>query len=146
MLEHVKANPRSRRRKRLAAALFIVLMLGLWTFHRPLFYHNFGVVEHGKVFRSAQPDGNLKSLIRDHRLASVLNLRGGSFSDGFYADEVKITREYGVDFYDDFLSPTPANSPGTARLAGSVRSLPIPVADPLQGRFGSHKRWRAAST
>jgi hypothetical protein len=78
----------------------------LVTFHRPLFEGNFGVVDAGRVYRSAQPGGYFDRVIRERRLASVLNLRGGSMDDPWYAREVGLTRDYGIDFYDFPMSAT----------------------------------------
>jgi protein tyrosine phosphatase (PTP) superfamily phosphohydrolase (DUF442 family) len=97
-----------RGRKRLAALLLVLasLIAGAVTFRNPWFYGNFGVVEPGRVYRSAQPDGTLRGLIARYRLASVLNLRGGAQDDAWYADEVRATRDLGVDFYDFPMSAT----------------------------------------
>ncbi len=84
-------------RRLLALAALIAVV---WTFRCPLFFQNFGVVEPGAVYRCAQPKGNLVRLIHDHRLASVLNLRGGTEADPWYEAEVRQTREQQVDFYD----------------------------------------------
>jgi hypothetical protein len=67
-------------------------------FHRFLFENNFDVVDPGFVYRSAQPKGELEELLRRYRIASVLNLRGGTEADSWYVDEVRATRE--LDFYD----------------------------------------------
>jgi protein tyrosine phosphatase (PTP) superfamily phosphohydrolase (DUF442 family) len=63
-------------------------------------WNNFGVVAPGRVYRSAQPGPELRRVARDHKLASILNLRGGSFDQPWYADEVRTAREEGVDYYD----------------------------------------------
>ncbi len=97
-------SKRKRRRRRFATGLGILLLLILYIFRLQIFYGNFDVVDRDHVFRSSQPEGRLKTLIREHHIATVLNLRGGSFSDSFYAEEVRVTREQGVDFYDHFLS------------------------------------------
>jgi len=67
---------------------------------------NFGVVDPGRVYRSAQPEGSIERVIRERGLASVLNLRGGAPRDAFYAEEVRVTRSLGVDFYDFPMSAT----------------------------------------
>jgi hypothetical protein len=67
---------------------------------------NFGTVDPGRAYRSAQPGRELAETIRRHRLASVLNLRAGSPADDFYASEVATTGRLGVDFYDLPLSAT----------------------------------------
>jgi hypothetical protein len=82
------------------------LVVAAVTFRNPWFFGNFGVVEPERVYRSAQPDAELRRLIADYRLASVLNLRGGSPEDRWYNDEVRATRDWGIDFYDLPISAT----------------------------------------
>ena len=48
---------------------------------RPLVSSNLGTVDPGRVIRAAQPTSQLPQLIKDHHLASILNLRGGSSKD-----------------------------------------------------------------
>ena len=45
-------------------------------------------------------------MVRVKKLGSILNLRGGSTADPWYANEVKITQTSGVDFYDFPMSAT----------------------------------------
>jgi hypothetical protein len=93
----------------LRAVLLVALGLGLTgsvVFRRPLFEGNFGVVEPGRVYRSAQPTRGLPRLIQERDLASILNLRGGSRCDGWYVSEVRAARASGVDFYDFPMSAT----------------------------------------
>lgn len=90
----------------LLAAAGSVACVGLWVFWLPLFAGNFGVVDPGRVYRSAQPTHELKSWIQAHGIRSVLNLRGGSRLDAFYRDELRVTRELGVEFYDIAMSAT----------------------------------------
>jgi protein tyrosine phosphatase (PTP) superfamily phosphohydrolase (DUF442 family) len=80
--------------------LLIVAGLVTFTFRNPWFRGNFGVVDPGLVYRSAQPTDGLPALIRDKKIATVLNLRGGSDSDSWYVAELANTRKLGVDFYD----------------------------------------------
>jgi protein tyrosine phosphatase (PTP) superfamily phosphohydrolase (DUF442 family) len=89
-------------RRRLLALAVLVVALGVvtFTFRNPWFRGNFGVVDEGVVYRSAQPLGGLADLIARKRIATVLNLRGGSGADSWYAAEVDVTRRLGVDLYD----------------------------------------------
>lgn len=89
----------SWRTVRLAIALAI-LGTPLIAWRGFLFRNNFGVVDPGRVYRSAQPKGDLEATIAAHGLRSVLNLRGGWQGDWWYADEVEDCRAHGVDFYD----------------------------------------------
>jgi protein tyrosine/serine phosphatase len=63
-------------------------------------------VEAGRVIRSAQPTSHLGTWIRDFRLRSILNLRGGSAADHWYDAEVKAAQAAGVSFYDFPISAT----------------------------------------
>ena len=74
-------------------------------FHRPMFGANFAAVEPGLVYRSAQLHEGLGPVLRENRIASVLNLRGGSVRDPWYRHEVEATAVSGADFYDFPLRP-----------------------------------------
>jgi len=98
------ARPRAR-----TLALVAALALGLAAaivFRNPWFRGNAGVVDPGLVYRRAQPTGGWAELVAGHKLAAVLNLRGGSEADPWYAAEVAATRRLGVDFYDLPLAAT----------------------------------------
>lgn len=102
---------RHRRRPavRVARVLGVVAVLGAVVVavgHRPILSNNFGVVDPGRVYRSAQPRAELRRTVAAHHLASILNLRGGSEADSWYAAEVRATRDLGVVFYDLPLSAT----------------------------------------
>ncbi|WP_165227594.1 fused DSP-PTPase phosphatase/NAD kinase-like protein [Aquisphaera insulae] len=88
----------------LAALAGVGGLAALWL--RPMVTANFGVVDPGRVIRAAQPTTNLPALIAENHLASILNLRGGSFRDPWYAEEVQTTADRGVAFYDVPLSAT----------------------------------------
>jgi protein tyrosine phosphatase (PTP) superfamily phosphohydrolase (DUF442 family) len=77
-----------------------------WELRRPWFHGNLGVVDPGRVIRSAQPTTELPTLIHEYHLGSILNLRGGSPADWWYEAEVKAARESGVAYYDLPLSAT----------------------------------------
>lgn len=97
---------RTRRWRHFVIASGVILVLSAYTFRRPWFHGNFGVVERGRVYRSSQPGGGLEGLIRGYKLTTILNLRGGTPAEAFYADELRLTRQFGVDFYDFPLSAT----------------------------------------
>ncbi|CAN5916738.1 hypothetical protein BH23PLA1_BH23PLA1_15370 [soil metagenome] len=97
---------------RLAATLTILTIISAGVFHRPLFLGNLGEVDPGKVYRSAQPKGNLQELIEVVRPASILNLRGGSPDDAWYAAEVAACQARGIDFYDLPMSASERPSRG----------------------------------
>ncbi|GAC1471428.1 MAG: hypothetical protein NVSMB9_17600 [Isosphaeraceae bacterium] len=93
--------PRRFRVRRLALIVVAILIPIGVAFRRPIFQNNFGVIEPGRVYRSAQPRGDwLARLYRERGIGSVLNLRGGSSADDYYNNEVQQTRALGIDFYD----------------------------------------------
>lgn len=85
-------------------ASLLLLIGAVVVLRRPLFLGNVGTVDPGRVYRSAQPKGNLDALIAAYEPASILNLRGGSPKDDWYAAEVAATRRDGIDFYDEPMS------------------------------------------
>jgi protein-tyrosine phosphatase len=93
------------RKTGLSLTILTALSLTL-VFGRPRLTGNFGIVEAGRVVRCAQPTTQLADLIRDHHLASILNLRGGSSKDWWYVAEVRTAQANGVAFYDYPLSAT----------------------------------------
>jgi hypothetical protein len=95
-----------------------LVVTGAVVFWRPLFVGNFGVVEPGRVYRSAQPTSGLPQLIQDRELASILNLRGGSRADAWYVAEVRAARASGVDFYDLPMAAT--RRPGRRELLALI--------------------------
>jgi len=98
------------KRFRLGKTAVLVALVGVtslcWVFRRPWFQGNFGVVDSGHVIRSAQPTGQLDSWVRDYRISSILNLRGGSPADWWYDAEVRSARESAVSYFDLPLSAT----------------------------------------
>ncbi|MDB5352753.1 MAG: protein tyrosine/serine phosphatase [Planctomycetota bacterium] len=99
----------------------IALIAILVTFHRPLFFGNFGVVDRGKAYRSAQPEAGLERTIRTYGLGSVVNLRGGSEADAFYGRESEVTDRLGVEFYD--LPVSASRRPTRRELMLQIRIL-----------------------
>jgi hypothetical protein len=82
------------------AVIFGALLTRSWT------GSNLGIVHDGRVIRAAQPTTGLRQMIEDYRLASILNLRGGSAKDWWYRSEVETSLSLGVDFYDLPLNAT----------------------------------------
>lgn len=92
---------------RTTALVCLTVSLGsLGLLLKPFYSQNIGVVDPGRAYRSAQPTARLGAMIREYKLASILNLRGGSPKDAFYANEVRAADEAGVSFYDLPLSAT----------------------------------------
>ena len=86
---------------------------------------------------AAQPGEELTRLVRGYRIASILNLRGGSRDDPWYVAELHVARDQGLEFYD---LPMSACRRPTRRellvLLDSVRALSLPAAHPLQVGLG----------
>jgi hypothetical protein len=127
-----RARPVRLRRRRiaLAASLVVVTLASTlcWTFRRPWFHGNLGVVDAGRVIRSAQPTSQLPAWIREHQLRSILNLRGGGPADWWYDAEVRAARDGGVRFYDWPLSATRRPSRRELLvLIDTLRSCPYPL-------------------
>jgi hypothetical protein len=107
----------------------VVLAASLcWTFRRPWFRGNLGVVDAGRVIRSAQPTSQLPAWIRKYGLRSIFNLRGGGSADWWYDAEVKAARDGGVCFYDWPLSATRRPSRRELLvLIDTLRACPYPL-------------------
>ncbi len=97
--DETTARRRTRRFWR-RIGLLVALLGFVGLFHRFLFLDNLAVVEPGRVYRSAQLKGRLEPTLKSLQIATVLNLRGGSRADWRYAQEVDVTRQLGIDFYD----------------------------------------------
>lgn len=91
------------RRSALLLGLAVALFAGTLAI-RPYVSLNLGVIAPGRAYRSSTPGGWVGDVIREHELASILNLRGGEADAGWYVREVRGAREAGVDFYDLPLS------------------------------------------
>jgi Tyrosine phosphatase family len=69
-----------------------------WTL---LIWSNFGVVVPGELYRSAQMGGaSLAAKVREHRIKTVLNLRGSHPESSWYRDERSATLEGGATQID----------------------------------------------
>ncbi len=77
-----------------------------WQFWRLWFLGNLGVVDPGKVIRSAQPTARLNAWLDEYHVKSILNLRGGSSADWWYDAEVRSAQDHHVAFFDWPLSAT----------------------------------------
>lgn len=126
-----------------AAAALVILLA---TFSTYAFRNNFAVVDDGRVFRSAQPQnaGEFRRLVADHRIASVLNLRGGGADDPWYRDEARVLPSLGVDFYDLPMLATERPSRRTLlRLAAVLDTCRYPLL--IHCKSGSDRTGLAVS-
>jgi protein tyrosine phosphatase (PTP) superfamily phosphohydrolase (DUF442 family) len=102
-----EGRTRVRSLRRVVRVVVLVLAVSLgWVFRGPLGFSNFGVVDQGRVYRSAQPGAELEETAREFEIRSVLNLRGGSEDDEFYRTEVGIAERLDLDLYDLPMSAT----------------------------------------
>jgi hypothetical protein len=125
--ETKRSRPGSR--PGLAALGLILLALAVcWAFRRPWFQGNLDEVDAGRVIRSAQPTTRLSEWIRNYRLRSILNLRGGSPADWWYLAETQQARSSGVAFFD--LPMSAVRRPSRRELLAlidTLRSCPYPL-------------------
>ena len=78
---------------------------------------NFGVVEPGRVYRSAQLGaGVLSRIIRSHQIRTVLNLRGPNPETCWYRDERAAVLDSGATYVDIPLASDYWLSPEQARM------------------------------
>src|SRR5215211_1350251 len=80
---------RARRvRKWLLRPLLVAGLIAATFVGMRLVSDNFGVVTPGRVYRSAQmPAGSLARTVREHRIKTVLNLRGANPTQHWYRAE-----------------------------------------------------------
>lgn len=93
------------RRVRWGLLLFLLAAAAIGL-RRPLFQGNFGTVDQGLAYRSAQPNSALESTIQRVGVRSIVDLRGGSAGDAFYSREIEFSGGLGADFYDIPMSAT----------------------------------------
>ncbi len=96
---HRSKRPFRRRLRVYLGSTFCVGLLLAGVFNRPLFHQNLAIVD-SQLIRSAQPTSQLGDWIQDYRIASILNLRGGTPADPWYVEEVKTAAARKVSFFD----------------------------------------------
>jgi len=90
---------------------------------------NFHAVKEGAFYRSAQlGKDELSGVIRDHKIRSVLNLRGAHPGQAWYDGEVTVSQALGVAHYDYGLS---AHRIVTSRQIGEVLDIIRDAPKPL---------------
>ena len=115
-----------RKRKRSLGCVIILFAIAAFLCFIGVLGGNVREVDPGRFYRSSQLTGNgyeavtarfagnsLVSVIGADHIKTLLNLRGGSWKDARYRDEVEICKANGVDHIDDTFS---------------ARSLPPPAA------------------
>lgn len=101
--------PAGRWRKRLRyTCLALAVVLGTPTAYVLFdwcYLHNLGTLEPGRIYRSAQMPGRvLRGTIREHKVRTVLNLRGGNPGQRWYRDEREAVRAEGATLVDVSMS------------------------------------------
>jgi len=66
---------------------------------RRSFLHNFGVVEPGRVYRSARPGHNLSRLMKTYRLASILDLQSDFGASPWCIAELHVIGGQNIDYF-----------------------------------------------
>lgn len=110
-----------------SVVLFASSVGGYWGYLQ--YQGNFHAVVPGQVYRSAQPTGGeLRAAHRDHRVRSVLNLRGAHRGEGWYDEEAAAAKELGMALYDYPLSSKRVvTAQQIGELLAIVRSAPKPL-------------------
>ncbi len=90
---------------------------------------NFHTVEEGAFYRSAQlSKDELQSAIRQHKIRSVLNLRGAHPGQAWYDEEVALSQALGVAHYDYGLSARRfVTRQQIGEVLGVIRNAPKPL-------------------
>ena len=90
---------------------------------------NFHTVKEGAFYRSAQlSKDELQSAIRDHKIRSVLNLRGAHPGQEWYDEELAVSQALGVAHYDYALSAHRfVTRQQIGEVLGIVRDAPKPL-------------------
>lgn len=100
-------RPRLPRIRLVLRSLVVLLTAGtLLTLRQFFFANNFGVVDPGFVYRSAQPTHDFQRVIDQYALKSVLNLRGGTEYDPWYVSEVCLAHQNQLAYFDFMMSAT----------------------------------------
>lgn len=111
-----------------AAILLASFGVGVWAGYVQL-SGNIHEVEAGRLYRSKQLDADqLGTLLRDKRIRTVLNLRGGTMSDDWYRAEVATIEDAGARLIDlplaDDAEPTPTQLSDLRRI---LATAPTPL-------------------
>ena len=111
-----------------SVAVAIVLAAGGWALFLQL-TGNIHTVEPNELYRSAQLDGDdLARVLNEYKIKSVINLRGDNPGDAWYDEELRVTKEYGVQHFDVGIGATSEPEPKVMRrLIGLLRNAPRPL-------------------
>jgi undecaprenyl-diphosphatase len=114
-----------------AVLLAIVVIAGSFGSYSALLLAtgNVHTVVDGVLYRSAQLNkGQFETVIRQHGIKSILNLRGGHLTDPWYSDEIEVSKELGITHFDYPISARRHVTPEQiADILSIVRSAPKPL-------------------
>ena len=90
---------------------------------------NFHAVKEGAFYRSAQlSNDELQRTIREHKIRSVLNLRGAHPGQAWYDEELAVSQSLGVAHYDYSLSAHRfVTGQQISEVLGILRDAPKPL-------------------
>ncbi|UVK47883.1 dual specificity protein phosphatase family protein [Mesorhizobium sp. AR07] len=98
-------NPGTRRRR---IAIWIAsgaVALALTPAAAPHINNNFHTLVEGEAYRSAQPmPEEIRSYFGQHKIATIMNLRGPSPGSPWYDDELRTAKELGITHIDFAMS------------------------------------------
>ena len=118
---------------RLLSVVFLSLLLTSCATIKHLLYTydplNFHAVKDGVVYRSAQPTGrDLRIVVKEHGIKSIINLRGAQPGEGWYDEEVGVSRELGLERVDISMSARRLpHREDLLRLLDAFNELPRPI-------------------
>jgi protein tyrosine/serine phosphatase len=90
---------------------------------------NVHTITDGVLYRSAQlTKDQYEAVIRKYGIKSILNLRGGHLSDGWYADEIEVSNALGVTHFDYPISARRrVSGEQIAEILSILRAAPKPL-------------------
>jgi protein tyrosine phosphatase (PTP) superfamily phosphohydrolase (DUF442 family) len=106
---------------------------------------NFHSVQEGVLYRSAQPSGrDLRRIVREHNLRSVINLRGSHPGESWYDIEKAVSDELGLKRVDIGMSAVRLpHREDLIRLLDAFKDLPRPIL--VHCRAGADRTGEAAA-
>ena len=122
-------NPGTRRRR---IGIWIVsgaVALALTPAAAPHINNNFHTLVEGEAYRSAQPSPEeIRSYFVQHKIATILNLRGPSPGSPWYDDELRTAKELGITHIDLGMSARRELTPQQVlQLVSTMKSAPKPL-------------------
>jgi hypothetical protein len=105
IVDSLKPPSRWTRRKLLALALLVPVLVVAAEVGHVLVGSNFHAVLPGYVYRGAQPTpATIDSLVRNQHVKTIVNLRGCGHPNTWYVEECRAAQEHGITLEDVCLS------------------------------------------